>query len=106
MTADHALPQFPPGAFAKEDGAEDGAFYAAARLETHIDDAAIGALTTNFYRKMLPEGGVILDLDEQLDLASGPDDVAYSEVIGHGMNARELEANPRLSPLVHPGSQP
>ncbi len=95
MTADHALPQFPPGAFAKEDGAEDGAFYAEARLETHIDDAAIAALTA-FYRTRLPQGGVLLDLMSSW-ISHLPDDVPYGEVIGHGMNARELAANPRLT---------
>ncbi len=95
MTTDHAFPQFPPGAFAKEDGADDGDFYAEARLETHIDDAAIAALT-EFYRTALPEGGAILDLMSSW-ISHLPEDVSYGEVIGHGMNARELSANPRLT---------
>jgi hypothetical protein len=94
MPADNALPNFPPGAFAKEDLGDDADFYAEARLETHIDDPAIAALT-DFYRVALPPGGVVLDLMSSW-ISHLPDDVAYGEVIGHGMNAEELAANPRL----------
>jgi hypothetical protein len=91
---DNALPDFPPGAFAKEDPGDDADFYAEARLETHIDDAAIAALS-DFYRLVLPPGGVVLDLMSSW-ISHLPADVAYGEVIGHGMNAEELAANPRL----------
>jgi hypothetical protein len=94
MPADNALPNFPPGAFAKEDPGDDADFYAEARLETHIDDPAVAALT-DFYRVALPPGGVVLDLMSSW-ISHLPDDVAYGEVIGHGMNAEELAANPRL----------
>jgi hypothetical protein len=94
MPADSSLPNFPPGAFAKEDAADDADFYAEARLETHIDDAAIAALT-DFYRVALPPGGVVLDLMSSW-ISHLPGDVTYGEVIGHGMNAEELAANPRL----------
>lgn len=95
MTDDFIFPQLPPGAFAKEDGGNDADFYAAARLVTHIDDAAIAALTS-FYRETLPPGGALLDLMSSW-VSHLPADVAYGEVIGHGMNAEELAANPRLS---------
>jgi hypothetical protein len=94
MPADNAPANFPPGAFAKEDPGDDADFYAEARLETHIDDPAIAALT-DFYRVALPPGGVVLDLMSSW-ISHLPDDVAYGEVIGHGMNAEELAANPRL----------
>jgi hypothetical protein len=94
MPADNALPNFPPGAFAKEDPGDDADFYVEARLVTHIDDAAIAALT-GFYRQALPPGGVVLDLMSSW-VSHLPDEVAYGEVIGHGMNAEELAANPRL----------
>jgi hypothetical protein len=84
----------PPGAFAKEDPGDDADFYAEARLETHIDDTAIAALT-DFYRLVLPPGGVVLDLMSSW-ISHLPAEVAYGEVIGHGMNAEELAANPRL----------
>jgi SAM-dependent methyltransferase len=70
--------QLPPEAFTKEDASDDRAFYAPARLVTHI----------------LPAGGVILDL--MSSWVSHLPDVAYAEVIGHGMNGEELAANPRL----------
>jgi SAM-dependent methyltransferase len=92
--ADNRLPQLPPGAFAKEDADDDARFYAFPRLVTHIDDAAIAALT-DFYRRALPAGGVILDLMSSW-VSHLPAEVAYGEVIGHGMNADELAANPRL----------
>lgn len=90
----NALPELPPDAFAKEDTEDDAAFYAAPRLVTHIDDAAITALT-GFYRGVLPPGGVILDLMSSW-VSHLPAEITYGEVIGHGMNAEELAANPRL----------
>lgn len=85
----------PPNAFAKEDPGDDADFYVAPRFETHIDDAAIAALT-DFYRRALPAGGVVLDLMSSW-ISHLPPDVAYGEVIGHGMNAEELAANRQLS---------
>lgn len=85
----------PPGAFAKLDPEEDEIFYEPARLVCHIDDGAIAALT-DFYRKVLPAGGVLLDLMSSW-VSHLPAEVAYREVIGHGMNAEELAANPRLT---------
>jgi hypothetical protein len=93
MTAD-SFPELPPDAFAKEDPEDDAAFYAVPRLVTHIDEAAIAALT-DFYRATLPAGGVLLDLMSSW-VSHLPPEVAYGEVIGHGMNAEELAANPRL----------
>jgi SAM-dependent methyltransferase len=90
-----ALSDLPPWAFDKEDPHDDAAFYAEARLVTHIDDGAIAALT-DFYRRTLPAGGVVLDLMSSC-VSHLPDDVAYGAVIGHGMNAEELAANPRLT---------
>jgi hypothetical protein len=89
------LPQLPPGAFAKEDPEDDAAFYVEARLTTHIDDPAIAALT-DFYRRVLPPGARLLDLMSSW-VSHLPPEVPYGEVIGHGMNAEELAANPRLS---------
>ena len=85
----------PPNAFARPDEADDALFYAQARLVTHIDDAAVAALT-DFYRAVLPAGGVVLELMSSW-VSHLPLDVVFSEVIGHGMNAAELAANPRLS---------
>jgi hypothetical protein len=84
----------PAGAFRRIDEAADELFYAPARLVTHIDDAAIAALTA-FYRGLLPEGGTVLDLMSSW-VSHLPPEIAYAEVIGHGMNEEELAANPRL----------
>lgn len=89
------LPDLPPGAFARADESDDAAFYAPARLVTHIDDAAIAALGA-FYAQVLPAGGVLLDLMSSW-VSHLPDDFAVAELVGHGMNAAELAANPRLT---------
>jgi len=91
---DNAFPELPADSFAKADPSPDTRFYAQARLVTHIDDAAIAAVTA-LYRELLPPGGVVLDLMSSW-VSHLPDDAAYAEVIGHGMNAAELAANPRL----------
>ena len=85
----------PGDAFTKEDPGDDAAFYAEPRLVTHIDEAAIAALT-GFYRQALPPGGVILDLMSSW-VSHLPPEVSYAEVIGHGMNAAELAANRRFA---------
>ena len=90
MTED---PRLPPGAFNKEDAGDDLAFYAPPRLVTHIDEGAVAALT-GCYRDLLPEGARVLDLMSSW-VSHLPDDRDYT-VVGHGMNAEELAANPRL----------
>jgi SAM-dependent methyltransferase len=84
----------PQEAFTKLDAEEDELFYEPPRLVCHIDDAAIAALT-GFYRAVLPAGGVLLDLMSSW-VSHLPSEIVYAEVIGHGMNATELAANPRL----------
>ncbi len=95
MTADDMFPELPQGAFAKQDSGDDLAFYAPARLVTHIDEGATAALT-EYYRAVLPEGGRVLDLLSSW-VSHLPEECAYAEVVGHGMNAEELSANPRLA---------
>jgi hypothetical protein len=85
----------PPGAFARLDEDDDEAFYEPARLVLHIDHGAVAALT-RCYREVLPADGVLLDLMSSW-VSHLPKDVDYAEVIGHGMNAEELAANPRLT---------
>ncbi len=84
----------PARAFDRQDDSDDRGFYAPPRLVTHIDEAAVGALTS-LYRDSIPAGGRVLDLMSSW-VSHLPDDVAYAEVVGHGMNAEELAANPRL----------
>jgi len=93
MTQD-PLPELPAGAFARQDEGDDLAFYAPPRLVTHIDETAVAALSRR-YRDLLPEDGRILDLMSSW-VSHLPADRTYAEVVGHGMNARELAANPQL----------
>ena len=87
--------RLPSGAFTKLDTEDDEFFYEPPRLVCHIDDGAIAALTV-FYRRVLPADGVLLDLMSSW-VSHLPPEIDYKEVIGHGMNAAELAANPRLS---------
>jgi hypothetical protein len=86
--------EFPADAFQKWDVGDDSDFYAHPRFVTHIDNAAIAALTS-FYEQILPAGGVLLDLMSSW-VSHLPSHVSYAEVIGHGMNDAELAANLRL----------
>jgi hypothetical protein len=86
---------FPPGAFDRIDAEDDEYFYEPQRLVFHIDDGAVAALT-EFYRTALPPGGIVLDLMSSW-VSHLPPEIEYAEVIGHGMNAEELAANPRLN---------
>ncbi|WP_375402510.1 class I SAM-dependent methyltransferase [uncultured Sphingomonas sp.] len=88
------LPELPAAAFAKQDAGDDLAFYEPPRLVTHIDEGAVAALT-DCYRRLLPPDGHVLDLMSSW-VSHLPGDVRYGEVVGHGMNADELAANPRL----------
>jgi hypothetical protein len=85
----------PPGAFARIDEEDDEIFYEPPRLVHHIDDHAIAALS-DCYRRTLPQGGVLLDVMSSW-VSHLPPEIDYAEVIGHGMNAAELAANPRLT---------
>jgi hypothetical protein len=90
-----SLPDFPPGAFDRIDEGDDGAFYVPPRLVTHIDEGAIAALTA-CYRSLLSEGGAVLDLMSSW-VSHLPPELELAECVGHGMNATELAANPRLT---------
>ena len=89
------LPELPAEAFEKVDSTDDLAFYAPARLVTHIDETATAALT-DFYRATLPPGATVLDLMSSW-VSHLPPELHLEGVIGHGMNQRELAANPRLT---------
>ncbi len=95
MQADTQLAGLPVNAFSKADPSPDTAFYRQPRFVTHIDDGAIAAVTA-LYRELLPPGGDILDLMSSW-VSHLPPNMRYSSVTGHGMNAAELAANPRLT---------
>ena len=83
---------FPSGFFDRADTGVDTTFYVAPRLVTHIDDRAIAAVGT-----LYTELGLV---GEVLDLMSSwvshfP--VAPRRLVGLGLNAVELAANPMLA---------
>lgn len=79
----------------KLDASDDALFYAQPRFVQHLDGAFRHRLTT-LYRERIPAGTVVLDLMSSW-VSHLPKDVSYREVIGHGLNQAELEANPRLN---------
>jgi hypothetical protein len=89
------LPELPPNAFDRQDEGDDLDFYAPPRLVTHIDEPAVEALTA-CYRDLVPEGARVLDLMSSW-VSHLPEERHFAEVVGHGMNAEELAANPRLT---------
>jgi SAM-dependent methyltransferase len=93
--AGEETPDFPPGAFDRIDEDDDADFYLPPRLVTHIDDGAIAALR-GFYGEVLKPDSTVLDLMSSW-VSHLPDELELAEVIGHGMNEVELEANPRLT---------
>ena len=78
----------------KQDRSDDALFYAEPRFVHHLDGAFRARLTA-LYRERIPAGAVVLDLMSSW-VSHLPEDLPTKEVIGHGLNARELEANPRL----------
>ncbi len=90
-----AYPPFPPAAFDRIDESDDALFYRPPRLVTHIDDQAIAKLR-DFYGEVLQPGWKVLDLMSSW-VSHLPDGLKLAEVIGHGMNEAELNANPRLT---------
>lgn len=96
--ADPLWPELPPKAFRRADETPDERFYAQPRFVTHIDDAAIAAVT-GLYREYFPPGGQLLDLMSSW-VSHLPPEVEYAGVTGLGLNRAELERNPRLTRRV------
>lgn len=84
-----------PHLFRRVDETPDELFYRQPRFVTHIDDAAIGAVT-ELYRETFPPGARVLDLMSSW-VSHLPPEVEYAEVVGLGLNRAELAANPRLA---------
>ncbi len=78
----------------KWDSSDDLLFYAEPRFVHHLDEAFRERLT-QLYRQRIPAKAVVLDLMSSW-VSHLPDDVSYERVIGHGLNEKELAANPRL----------
>ena len=88
-------PDFPDHFFDRADTAPDADFYRQPRFVQHIDQVTIDALT-EWYREFLPAEADVLDLMSSW-VSHYPADVPLGRVAGLGMNAAELEANPRLT---------
>jgi len=88
----------PSSCFTRLDESPDESFYASPRFVTHIDDAAIAAVT-QLYREYFPAGGAVLDLMSSW-ISHLPHDVSYRRVVGLGLNAEELAANTRLDAWI------
>ena len=87
--------QLPDKFFARRDESPDSEFYQHPRFVTHLDDAAIAAVT-QLYREYFPANGELLDLMSSW-VSHLPPEITYHRVVGLGMNAAELRANPRLA---------
>ncbi|MFM8353698.1 MAG: class I SAM-dependent methyltransferase [Gammaproteobacteria bacterium] len=88
----------PEALFEPIDPGDDGLFYSVPRMVTHIDDATIEMLT-RYYAEVLPREGALLDLMSSC-VSHLPPDREWPRIVGLGMNAAELAANPRLSERV------
>ena len=78
----------------KLDRSDDALFYAEPRFVQHLD-ASFRSRLTSLYGERIPSCAVVLDLMSSW-VSHLPEGIAYQEVIGHGLNAEELKANPRL----------
>lgn len=81
--------------FEREDERPDGDFYAKPRFVQHIDATAIGKIS-EIYGEWIAPGGRILDLMGSWT-SHLPEALAPRSVVGLGMNAAELDANPVLT---------
>jgi len=82
--------------FARVDSSDDARFYSVARKVVHLEPGAIEALR-GVYAERLPPDGTVLDLMSSWR-SHLPD--GLGRVVGLGMNAEEMAANPRLDEWV------
>ncbi|AJD58131.1 methyltransferase type 11 [Synechococcus elongatus UTEX 2973] len=77
----------------KLDGSDDALFYEQPRFVTHVDDAFLKRLT-QLYRERLQPNSQVLDLMSSW-VSHLPEEMLFATVVGHGLNAQELDRNPR-----------
>jgi len=92
------LAEFPQDYFRRQDESDDSLFYSFPRLVVHIDQQAINALQ-DLFRKVLPPGGVYLDLMSSWR-SHIPPELKPAGVVGLGMNAAEMADNPQLDDYI------
>ncbi|GAA3231669.1 class I SAM-dependent methyltransferase [Pseudonocardia petroleophila] len=83
---------FPPGFFDRDDPSPDAGFYGPPRLVTHIDDRAIAAVGA-LYAELGVDGDVLDLCSSWISHFTTPP----RRLVGLGMNAAELAANPALA---------
>jgi len=88
---------FPPGFFARQDESPDPHFYADPRMVLHIDEATVAALSRHYAASLAPDSDVLDLMSSWVSHLPPADELALGRVVGLGMNAEELAANPRLA---------
>lgn len=94
MTTQSTSPLLSERERTKRDPRSDTGFYDTPRFVTHADDGFLSQLTDTY--------SSVLSADDRIFDAMGswvshlPDDISYGHVIGHGLNAAELEENEAL----------
>jgi len=78
----------------KLDPSNDSLFYKYPRFVTHVDEGFIQQLT-DLYRERLQPNTRIFDMMSSW-VSHLPDEMQFTHVEGHGLNAEELARNPRL----------
>ena len=91
-------PPFSPEFFEREDESNDALFYTEPRMVVHIDEQAIAAVSRLFLDLISPES-VVLDLMSSWR-SHWPQDHPKEQLVGLGLNAAEMQANPDLDEFV------
>ncbi len=92
------VPQFSPEFFEREDEGNDALFYTEPRMVVHIDEQAIAAVSRLFLDLISPES-VVLDLMSSWR-SHWPQGHSKERLVGLGLNAAEMQANPDLDEYV------
>jgi SAM-dependent methyltransferase len=79
----------------KLDDSNDELFYSYPRFVTHVDEGFIQQLT-DLYRDRLKPNTRIFDMMSSW-VSHLPEEIEFSHVEGHGLNAEELARNPRFN---------
>lgn len=87
------------GAFRRQDESEDRSFYARERMVSHLDATAGETVERVIGALAVEERPAVLDLMASWD-SHLPASLETSRVVGLGLNAVELEENPRLDERV------
>ncbi|MEE4273679.1 MAG: methyltransferase domain-containing protein, partial [Thermoanaerobaculales bacterium] len=90
---------FDDRAFQRADETDDSSYYAVDRMVPHLDAEARRVVTEIIDGLVVEQRPAVLDLMASWD-SHLPEDMKPSHVVGLGLNANELEANPVLDERV------